>query len=190
MKSIAFVAPMREVVGAILLAAGFVEAEIIEQPVEMLSYERRRAAGIAVVEFHGTTNRDNRIYGSAAVKGIAALKSLKELLPNYLELPIYKAQEWRYRDEQELDLVLGEIAALVTGHLLLWFETPVENPSGADMRPLDSLSNQEMREHVLRNIRIHEAALERAKQAADSWEVVECEFLLDLFRRQLTELPD
>lgn len=150
--------------------AGFVLVTYDKQPFEYLKYERpnQKSDLPDMISFHSVDYPFETAIKATAATGDElqgfSLKTLKELLPEYPSLALDEHDQWSYSNDKELHECLDAIVDLVSRHLFAWFNNPVNNPAGMDMRPIQELTDDQLKTKLLEGLRLSEVALEKAIQ--------------------------
>ena len=153
-----------------MIDVGFSLVTYVQQPYEYLKYERPNSKSDLPdsISFHGVEEVVGTSIKAAAASGDEVqgyvLNTLKELLPEYPDMPLSESDRWHFRNERELNECLDQLVDLVTTRLFAWFENPVNNPAGMAMRPKQQLTDEQLKSKLLEGLKISESALKRALQ--------------------------
>jgi hypothetical protein len=139
MTYISMMQAVRQTIEPLLIEQGFVlrEAQTSDE-LESLKYERESDGSLAT--FHDDRHMaihlgETRLFIDVKSEG-AYLKTLKELLPNYLSLSLRENDSWTYRSQEELAVCIEEIKQIIKGPLAEWLKGPISNPAKAPMPKL------------------------------------------------------
>jgi len=124
-KRIRFHKILQSKVEPLLTSKGFKLVKLEPRHPEGLTYERQSEnQPLERIIFHGGGfSSFNKLHAQAS-SGDIHLINVKQLMPNYAKSSL-PYDGWEYTDENSLDAVTNEIAALVENHLLLWFDNPI-----------------------------------------------------------------
>lgn len=194
-KRLLFGHELQERLGELLHNSGFHLIEYLEEPFEVLTYERQnpQADFPDVISFYGLEEwHKNTIFASAGTYigdgPPYSLKTLKELIPGYPHIP--NDDRWIFDNEVELDKQLNDIAELIKTRLLPWFENPLNNPAGLDMRPKQVLTDAQLKEKLQEGLLISELALERAVKEGRVEDIERHKRSVEEYKDMLAKLSD
>lgn len=176
---------IREKLDNMLKNAGFTLVVIDPTARDLLVYERYSSGTSTpdTISIHGGPYGDTCIYVRATSEK-AYLKTVKELLPDYLDLDPATSHRWDYSSEAELNLAIEQIRELIQSRLLNWFEHPT-------IPPWNIPSNDRLQEslEIMNNkIKDYTEAARLLRAQGDEDGALRFEKLADLFREQIKQL--
>lgn len=151
MSYISMIQAVRQTIEPLLVEQGFVLIEAgTSDELAYLKYER--AADGSGMTFHD--DRDIAIHSGETrlftwVNSLGStLTTLKELLPNYLSIPLMERGWWTFRSEEELSGCIQEIREIIEGPLVDWLKNPVWNPAKVPLPPAAKLTPDDLRRWI------------------------------------------
>ena len=187
---------LQERLNGILFDAGFRLVEDSVEPFEFFVYKRpnSRADNPDEITFHGIEGDYQNWIKAFAVSFTEnkkyTLRTLKELLPNYLMLKGFERKRWLFDDLQQLNKCLSEITDIVENRLLAWFDNPVNNPADEDRTPKLKLSDEQLKAKLIEMIDYSEARLKNGIDSGDENIIMREKIILKEYRLQLAEIEE
>jgi hypothetical protein len=183
MPYISMMQAVRQHIEPSLVEQGFVLTDLQQEPFEVLVYKRATDGSRISIHDNGDDAihiGDTRLFIDVRSRG-ATLLSLKELLPNYLSIPLLESKWWTYRSEEELSVCIGEIREIVAGALVDWLQNPVSNPTKV---PLPNFTSDMMK----RMLESRQHSAERARNDGRLEDLARIEQSLEKMKKKLDEM--
>jgi len=177
---------VRQTIEPLLVEQGFALTDSQHEPFEVLVY--KRATDGSRISVHDNRDDafhigDTRLFIDVRSRG-ATLLSLKELLPNYISIPLLESKWWTYRSQGELLICIEEIREIVAGALIDWLKNPVSNPAKVPLPPAAKLTSDKLK----LIIESQQYSAERARNDGRLEDLARIEQSLEKMKKKLDEM--